>query len=1179
VAAAVACIVAKVSNATTLTYFGSQTYSILDEVYRTTSGTSSSSFQQTFSVSRFDPALGSLVAAEVTLTLSGQVEIGVFPHGPYFLPGSGTVNGSATLSLAMNLPTSIPLSLSQTIGGSQVGSIAGPPGAGSTDTLNLDFSRIVIQSYGDPDDLKLFTGLTTFSFPSQLDLATSVSVSQSGPNFGIEAGGPFVTIQATVKYSYIPVPEPNSLFLFGLVVTPFTACWVARKSKSGNRATPGMPRQTPQIRSARHFAVGIVTLVAFVCPGNTSARAGNPPAIYNLGDLGGSYSVGYGVNDSGQVVGWSYTSSYAQHAFLYTGTPGSGGKMMDLGTLGGRDSMAFGINASGTVVGESYIPDGVPFGPYDVYHAFEYIGTPGTGGAMLDLGTLGGGLSTARGINASGQVVGRAESSPLNADSAFLYTGTPGAGGTMTDLGTLGLPSASASAINRSGQVVGWSDVANGSHAFLYTPSPAGGGTMADLGSLGGDGGASAINDNGLVAGTSGNAGNAARHAFLYTGTPGSGGKMTDLGTLGGTESFALGINSTGQVVGYSQTLYDVSTLAFLYTGVPGSGGRMIDLNVWLNINNPIEGAKWTLKTAEAITDTGLITGDGVYNDGPGGLSDGERAYLLDVSSLLVPEPTSLVLLGTGAVGLLLWQARKRSPGKPRLIARLNTGLLLVLWASSAPAAITVTGSTSPTYDDTDPWVTSSLVVGTSAGPGGIAIGAGSVIHNTANSVIGIFLAASPSSVTVDGTGANWTNTGELDIGRSGVATLTISGGGSVSDVIGSVAPNANVTVGGGTGSSTWTNGSLRIHGNGSTSLTIVGGGAVSDGTAMVNGLGAVSVGGGVGNSTWANSSSLTMGDATVGTCTLTITGGGTVTDSAAYVGATSGIGAAAVYVGGGVGPAVWSNSSSLSIGAVRGGAVTVTGGGSVLVGSGLAGYGLTVGNFGLGGTLTVKDGGSVSCNGNATIGGNGNGTLSITGGGSMSDALAYVGYMDGIGMVSVGGGPGTSVWSNTGNLLIGSTYAGRSSVTVTSGGTVLAAGVLVGGGTLTIADGGSVSCIGTNVGSGSSGGGVLTITRGGSLTETGAIINGNGATVIVGGGPGMSIWSNLSDVRIGSGSTTVGSGGGTLTITGGGSVVVGRNLMIEVDPLGTSTPLRLPAVAPSHAAAPQPSTTLRRTA
>ena len=88
----------------------------------------------------------------------------------------------------------------------------------------------------------------------------------------------------------------------------------------------------------------------------------------------------------------------------------------------------------------------------------------------------------------------------------------------------------------------------------------------------------------------------------------------------------------------------------------------MIDLDAWLDANNPTEGAKWTLIRARGLTDTGLITGDGYYNDGPGGLSDGTRAFLLDASSLVVPEPSSFVLLGIGAaltVGIGCYRASR----------------------------------------------------------------------------------------------------------------------------------------------------------------------------------------------------------------------------------------------------------------------------------------------------------------------------------------------------------------------------------------------------------------------------------------------------------------------------------------------------------------------------------------
>ena len=54
----------------------------------------------------------------------------------------------------------------------------------------------------------------------------------------------------------------------------------------------------------------------------------------DLGTLGGTNSVAYGINASGQVVGYAHTTgNAAAHAFLY-----SGSTMTDLGTLGGTYS-------------------------------------------------------------------------------------------------------------------------------------------------------------------------------------------------------------------------------------------------------------------------------------------------------------------------------------------------------------------------------------------------------------------------------------------------------------------------------------------------------------------------------------------------------------------------------------------------------------------------------------------------------------------------------------------------------------------------------------------------------------------------------------------------------------------------------------------------------------------------
>src|SRR5437016_1617490 len=113
---------------------------------------------------------------------------------------------------------------------------------------------------------------------------------------------------------------------------------------------------------------------------------------------------------------------------------------------------------------------------------------------------------------------------------------------------------------------------------------------------------------------------------------------MVDLGTLpNGSYSWGTAINFSGQVVGYGTTSGPSIDHAFLYTGTPGVDGKITDLDVWLKTNNPIDGAKWTLTEALGLSDTGLITGYGDYNDGPGGLSDGTRAFLLDASTL-VPE-------------------------------------------------------------------------------------------------------------------------------------------------------------------------------------------------------------------------------------------------------------------------------------------------------------------------------------------------------------------------------------------------------------------------------------------------------------------------------------------------------------------------------------------------------------
>ena len=256
--------------------------------------------------------------------------------------------------------------------------------------------------------------------------------------------------------------------------------------------------------------------------------------IIDLGTLGEWESFPYAMNDAGQVVGESLTTTFRNHAFLWT--PGEG--MIDLDTPGGERSCARAINNAGQVAGWATTADG---------ERRAFLWTPGEG--MLNLGTLGGSSSTAFGINSAGQVVG--SSTTVDGDSrAFLWLPEPAyelpAG--MNDLGTLGGDS-SAVFINDAGQVAGSATTATGEqHAFLWTPSEG----MVDLGTLGGDyascSGLSNMNNAGQVSGVSATA-TGQWHAFVWTAPDG----MRDLGTPDGERSFSSGLNEAGQAVGWWQ--------------------------------------------------------------------------------------------------------------------------------------------------------------------------------------------------------------------------------------------------------------------------------------------------------------------------------------------------------------------------------------------------------------------------------------------------------------------------------------------------------------------------------------------------------------------------------------------------------------------------------------------------
>lgn len=313
----------------------------------------------------------------------------------------------------------------------------------------------------------------------------------------------------------------------------------------------------------RRIMIAVLTFMLLATP---AAWAVSNYIAIPLGTVGVG-TRGVSINTSGQVAGEGSLDSGVYHAFLF-----SGGAMWDLGTLGGAYSSGQGIDEAGRVVGYAHTSAGV-------LHAFYY-----SGGTIQDLGTSGGQTSFGNGINDSGQIVGAAWTvgSPTY---AFLYSD-----GAMQVLGTLGGQNSYGNGINASGQVTGWANIdADGAmHAFRYSN-----GTMQDLGTLGGrNSNGRGINASGQVIGEAENR-NDYNHAFLH-----SGGTMHDLGTLGGTVSSARGINGSGEVVGLATSGWGELPRAFLY-----SGGIMYDLNSL--VVSGLNGA--TLAEATGINDRGQI--------------------------------------------------------------------------------------------------------------------------------------------------------------------------------------------------------------------------------------------------------------------------------------------------------------------------------------------------------------------------------------------------------------------------------------------------------------------------------------------------------------------------------------------------------------------------------------------
>ena len=373
-------------------------------------------------------------------------------------------------------------------------------------------------------------------------------------------------------------------------------------------------RQAPRLTVASLLCLGLLLLLAVAPNVGTAAPRTSGYSVVDIGNFntplcpGGCPlgSAAYGLNSSGDAVGWSYyTWDASVGPFKYTFATG---ELTSLGRgpdqLDGWSRYAYAINDGGVVAGTAGVQ-----AAYNGNHPVVW-----RNGVMRDLfaglpdcaaPAYYNCLGNAFDINSRDQIVGARFITNYNvpqpvvtSNGAFLYSD-----GAFTDLGSLpGDTGSTANAINDRGDIVGTSGPSSvgmpccggelvtregGGTAFLYRA-----GAMSGLGTLGGPlSGANDISNNRKIVGFS-DTPNGERHAFVYTAHDG----MRDLGTLGGTFSEATAVNPRGTVIVGNSTTATGEVHGFVY-----ANRKMTDLT------DLIPPGSGEVTEAHDVNDTGVI--------------------------------------------------------------------------------------------------------------------------------------------------------------------------------------------------------------------------------------------------------------------------------------------------------------------------------------------------------------------------------------------------------------------------------------------------------------------------------------------------------------------------------------------------------------------------------------------
>ncbi len=508
-------------------------------------------------------------------------------------------------------------------------------------------------------------------------------------------------------------------------------------------------------------------------------------------------------------------------------------------------------------------------------------------------------------------------------------------------------------------------------------------------------------------------------------------------------------------------------------------------------------------------------------------------ATVWDIDGTLEVRRGTLTLDG-GTVEANLLLATNNTAGVTSAVVRLHSGTL----NSHGTLIVVPPGQNLNVGDVAGQTVTWNILDGTN----GVFAVAGSSAGIQLGSVVG-----ASAGVLVTGSGTVWSNGANLVVGDAGAGSrLTVTDGARVFNSLGLVGnlgtagSNAVLVTG---GDSVWNNSGALVVGNGGTgnALTVSNAGRVvsssgyigddtsaSNNTVLVTGSGSV----------WTNTSDLTLATDGSGN-SLIITNGGRVGVAGNdyigfhYVAHDN----TATITGSG---SVWNTTGYLAVGySGFGNQLTIANGGEALARDAYVGLSASASNN----AILVTDAGSrmnLATNLHMGYGSAGN-TLTVTNGGVLSvGGNAHIGTGAGAqGNTALVTGSG-SVWTNAGELLVGSNGVGNA-LNVVDGGHVgnevgyigYAAGAR--SNSVLVSGSGAVwsNSFGLNIGYSGADNAMIVSNQGAVYSDRSYIGSNagasNNAVLVVGAG---SRWQATSDVRVGSAGA-----GNTLTITNGGAV------------------------------------------